>query len=279
VGTTRVLLLAGTTEAAGFAALLVGRSDVEVVASLAGRTRSPAPMPCRVRSGGLGGVEGLARELGTGGYDVLVDATHPFARAMPHHAAEAAATVGIPRLRLVRPPWRPGPDDDWHAVAGLGAAADALRDLGARRVLLTTGRLELAPFAAVAATRFVVRSIEPPDPMPLVDATVLLARGPFSVDDELALLRGHRIDTIVTRNSGGAATAAKLTAARTLGARVVMVRRPPGPPGPEVATPEAALRWIDALPALPARTSGAAPAGPAQMASEPADGTCTRFDP
>jgi precorrin-6A/cobalt-precorrin-6A reductase len=266
VGSTRVLLLAGTTEAAELAALLADRADradradVEVVASLAGRTSAPVPLPCPVRTGGFGGVDGLAHELRAGGYHRLVDATHPFAAVMPHHAAAAAAAAGIPRLRLVRPPWSPAPGDDWHDVDDLEAAAAALPALGARRVLLTTGRLELAPFARVRGTHFVLRSIEPPDPQPLADATVVLARGPFSVDGELALLRDHRIDTIVTKNSGAAATAAKLTAARTLGTRVVMVRRPPGPPGPVASTPDAALRWLDTQPdprpdpAPPART-------------------------
>ncbi len=260
----RVLLLAGTTEAAALAALLADRPDIEVMASLAGRTTTPAPLPCPVRTGGFGGADGLARELHTGGYDALVDATHPFATVMPHNAAAAATATGIPRLRLARPPWCPGAGDDWHEVADLEAAAALLPGLGARRVLLTTGRLELASFAAVPGVHFVVRSIEPADPMPLTDATVLLARGPFSVDDEVAVLRDHRIDTIVTKNSGAAATAAKLAAARTLALRVVMVRRPPQPPGPRADTSDAALRWLDTLVAelRGARAAGAVQPGP-----------------
>jgi len=249
-GPVRVLLLAGTTEAAGLATLLAARPGVEVVASLAGRTTAPAPLPCEVRIGGFGGPDGLAQALRAGGFRALVDATHPFADVMPRHAAAAAAAAGVPRLRLVRPPWRPAPGDRWHDVDDLTAAAGALARLGARRAFLTTGRLKLAAFAAVPGVHFLVRSIEPPDPMPLPAAasTVVLARGPFTVDDELALLRAHRIDTIVTRNSGGDAAAAKLAAARTLGTQVVMVRRPTPPPGPLVGTPEAALRWLDGLP-------------------------------
>jgi precorrin-6A/cobalt-precorrin-6A reductase len=249
-GPVRVLLLAGTTEAATLATLLAGQPDIEVVASLAGRTTSPAPLPCEVRTGGFGGPDGLEHALSAGRFDALVDATHPFARIMSRHAATAAAAAGVPRLRLVRPAWRPAPGDRWHDVDDLTAAAGALTTLDARRVLLTTGGLELAPFATVAGVHFVVRSIERPDPLSLPAATtVVLTRGPFTEDDELALLRAHRIDTIVTRNSGGEATAPKLAAARKLGLQVVMVRRPAPPPGPLAATPEGALRWLDGLPA------------------------------
>ena len=246
-----MLLLAGTTEAARLATLLAERPGVEVLASLAGRTRAPAALPCPVRIGGFGGVEGLVGALREGGHGALVDATHPFAAVMPQHAAAAAHEVGVPRVRLLRPPWRPQPGDDWHEVADLAGAAATVVALGARRVLLTTGRLALGAFTAVTGVHFVVRSVEPPDP-PLRGATSLLARGPFTIDGEVALLRQHRIDAVVTKNSGGGATAAKVAAARTLGLPVVMVRRPPAPAGPVVAAPEAAVRWLDSLPA-PAR--------------------------
>jgi precorrin-6A/cobalt-precorrin-6A reductase len=250
----RVLLLAGTAEATRLATLLAERPGVAVLASLAGHTRTPAALPCPVRVGGFGGVDGLVGALREGGYGAVVDATHPFAAVMPHHAAAAAEEAGVHRVRLLRPAWRPQPGDDWHEVADLAGAASTVVALGARRVLLTTGRLSLGPFAGVAGVHLVVRSIEPPDP-PLPGAISLLARGPFTVDGEVALLREHRIDAVVTKNSGGRATAAKLAAARRIGLPVVMVRRPPAPAGPVVDAPEAAVRWLDSLPtaARPAR--------------------------
>ncbi len=250
----RVLVLAGTAEAAALVARLVGADPAyEVTASLAGHTRTPAPLPCPVRTGGFGGVAGLVEALRVDGFAALVDATHPFAAVMPHHAAAAAGELGLPRVRVLRPPWVPGPDDHWIEVDDLTAAARALQDLGAGRVLLTTGRLELAPFAAVDGAHMVVRTIEPPDPLPLPSATVLLDRGPYSVPGEVALLREHAIDAVVTKNSGGEATAAKLAAAGTLGVPVVMVRRPPQPPGPLVTTVDEAEAWLADV------ASGAAP--------------------
>ncbi len=239
---TRVLLLAGTAEASQLAHLLAPEPGVEVVASFAGRTAAPAALPCHTRTGGFGGVEGLAGELRRGGYDLLVDATHPFAARMPGHAAAAAAAAGVARLRLLRPAWRPGPGDEWDDVGTLDEAALRLEEIGARRVLLTTGRHELLAFARLVDTHFVVRSIDPPGPLPLADATSIVARPPFPVDAESVLLRTHGIDALLTRNSGGGT--AKLTAARQAGVAVVMVRRPAGVGGPCASTAPEALRWI-----------------------------------
>jgi precorrin-6A/cobalt-precorrin-6A reductase len=241
-----VLLLAGTTEAAELAERLAGRAETELVVSLAGHTRSPAALPGRLRTGGFGGVDGLVAELRRSGYDRLVDATHPFADRMPGQAAAAAAIAGVARVRLLRPPWQPVPGDDWHEVADLAGAAGRLAELSARRVFLTTGRLGLSAFEGLTGTAFVARSIEAPTEELLPDLTTILARGPFTVEAERALLVEHRIDTMVTKNSGGDATAAKLTAARQLGIPVVMVQRPPAPAGPVVTTADAALRWIEA---------------------------------
>ncbi|WJV44958.1 cobalt-precorrin-6A reductase [Streptomyces flavofungini] len=236
-----VLVLGGTTEARRLAAALAARPDTRVTTSLAGRVTRPAALEGDVRVGGFGGPDGLARWLRDHGVTALVDATHPFATTISVNAAQAARTTGVPALAVRRPGWRPGPGDDWHDVASLTDAAAALPALG-RRVFLTTGRLGLAAFAPYDALHFLVRSVEPPEPPLPRDVRILLDRGPYTVESETALLREHRIDVLVTKDSGGAATAAKLTAARALSLPVVMVRRPAPPPGmPTVADVETAL--------------------------------------
>ncbi|MDH6212804.1 cobalt-precorrin-6A reductase [Streptomyces pseudovenezuelae] len=225
-----VLILGGTTEARELAAALAARPGVRVTTSLAGRVARPGVLDGEVRIGGFGGAAGLADWLREQHVDAVVDATHPFAAAITENAARAAAVTGMPAVVLRRPGWRAGPADRWHMVASLPDAADVLSGYG-RRVFLTTGRLGLAAFAGLTDRHFLVRSVEPPEP-PMPPATqVLLARGPFTVADESALLREHRIDVLVTKDSGGEATAAKLTAARELGLPVVVVRRPPLPEG------------------------------------------------
>ncbi|KUO19260.1 cobalt-precorrin-6A reductase [Streptomyces dysideae] len=239
-----VLILGGTTEARQLAAELAARPGVRVTTSLAGRVSRPGALAGDVRVGGFGGAQGLADWLRKERVDALVDATHPFAESITANAARAAAATGVPSVVLRRPGWRPEPGDRWHPVPSLDLAADLLPLLG-RRVFLTTGRLGLAAFAHLSDLHFVVRSVEPPEP-PLPPYTeVLLARGPFTVADESALLGEHRIDVLVTKDSGGEATAAKLAAARQLILPVVLVQRPPLPEGVDTVPDAAgALEWL-----------------------------------
>ncbi|MFE9448155.1 cobalt-precorrin-6A reductase [Streptomyces sp. NPDC006739] len=225
-----VLVLGGTTEARRLAARLAALPGVRVTTSLAGRVSRPGALAGEVRIGGFGGADGLTAWLREHRVDALVDATHPFAESITANAARAAAATGVPTVVLRRPGWRPAPGDRWHTVPSPAAAAQALPGLG-RRVLLTTGRLGLAAFAHLTGLHFVVRSVEPPEPPVPPDTEVILARGPFTVAGETGLLRDHRIDVLVTKDSGGEATSAKLTAARELGLPVVVVQRPPLPDG------------------------------------------------
>ncbi|MFE7193392.1 cobalt-precorrin-6A reductase [Kitasatospora sp. NPDC057541] len=242
---THVLLLGGTTEARALAAALAaGRPALRVTSSLAGRVAEPRLPAGEVRIGGFGGPDGLAAWLRAERVDALVDATHPFAAAMSRNAAEAAAATGVPLLALRRPGWAPVPGDRWFRVPSLAAAARLLPSLG-RRVLLTSGRQGIGAFAHLDGLHFVARSVDPPEPPLPASLEVLLDRGPFTLDGERAVLRENRIDVVVTKDSGGAATAPKLTAARELGLPVVVVDRPAAPAGVPVAeSVEAALDWL-----------------------------------
>jgi precorrin-6A/cobalt-precorrin-6A reductase len=239
--TGRVLILGGTGEARRLATALHDRG-IDVVSSLAGRVADPVLPPGEVRIGGFGGAAGLAAWLREERPVAVVDATHPFAAAMTAAAAEAAAATGVPLLRLQRPGWTAQPGDDWRWVDSLAEAAAAVAGFGA--VFLTTGRQGLAAFAWLTG-RCVVRSVDPPSPPLPERMTLVLARGPFTVEEELALMREHDVEVVVTKDSGGSMTAAKLTAARELGIPVVLIRRPPLPTGvPVVSTVEEALTWL-----------------------------------
>jgi len=226
----RMLLLGGTAEARSLAAALHRDPGVTVTSSLAGRVADPRLPPGRTRVGGFGGVDGLVRWLGDEHIDALIDATHPFAATMSAAAAAAAGRAGVPLLRLSRPAWRAHPGDRWNHVDSLAEAARTLPALGSR-VFLTTGRQGLSEFAHLDELWFLVRAIDPPTPPVPRAMELLLDRGPFSEETERELMLRHEIRVVVTKNSGGEATAAKLAAARRLGLPVVMVRRPPPPEG------------------------------------------------
>jgi precorrin-6A/cobalt-precorrin-6A reductase len=241
---SKILILGGSSEAAALARALAGDPRFEATLSLAGVTEHPAKSPVTVRSGGFGGVQGLADYLTEQGIGVLIDATHPFAATMKQSAVEAAARAGVPLLAIRRPPWTPGPGDNWIMVESIEAAAAALGQ-EPKRVMLTTGRKELGPFKAADQHLYVLRSVEPPEPGALPPhVEVITARGPFAYGDEVKLLRAHDIELLVTKNSGGTATAAKLAAARALDLPVVMVGRPEVPDAQGVETVEEAVTWL-----------------------------------
>ena len=236
-----VAILGGTGEARELAGQLATRPDLRVISTLAGRVRDPRLPDGEVRVGGFGGSAGLAEWLRAEGVTAVVDATHPFAERISASAAEAARLAGVPILLLRRPGWTPGPGDDWRYVADLASAAAMLPG---ERVFLTTGRQGLAAFAG-SPLWFLVRCVDPPEPPLPQRMELVLSRGPYTVDGELSLMRGHRVDVLVTKDSGGDLTVAKLTAARELGVPVVVVRRPPPPDVPAVATVVEAVSWLD----------------------------------
>ncbi|RFD20012.1 cobalt-precorrin-6A reductase [Komagataeibacter melaceti] len=244
----RVLVLGGTTEARTLYGLLERQvARFQVTVSLAGATRAPVLPALEVRIGGFGGVEGLREWLVAQRIDAVVDATHPFAVRMSGNAVQACAQAGVSLLRVERPGWTPVAGDRWTIVPDMAAAARALGTTP-RRVLLTVGRKDLLPFHDAGHHDWLLRSVDRPDDSLLPPgARVLQARGPFDEAAEEALLRTERIGVIVTKNSGGSATAGKLAAARALGVEVIMVARPPVASAAVVPDAPAAMAWLERL--------------------------------
>jgi precorrin-6A/cobalt-precorrin-6A reductase len=199
-----------------------------------------------VRIGGFGGPDGLAAWLAEHAIGAVVDATHPFAERISASARMATARGRPPLLRLERPGWEAGPGDDWHWVDDLPAAAARLPALGARRVFLTTGRQGLAAFSGDADRWFLVRCVDPPEVALPPHHTLLLDRGPYTTAGELALIDAHALDVVVTKDSGGPLTEAKLEAARRRGLPVVVVRRPAAADVATVRSVPEAVAWVAA---------------------------------
>jgi len=242
----RVLILGGTQEAYELAERLVDVAGLEIISSLAGRTRAPRLPKGRVRSGGFGGTDGLARYLRDESIAYLINATHPFADQISAHAVAAASMAEVPLLRLLRPVWEPQAEDRWIAARDTAEAAELCRREGGR-ILLTVGSGELEAFAGIRNAHFVVRMVDVPDIVPLHDYSTIAARGPFSLADEQALLTEQHVNLLVAKNSGGDATYAKIEAARRLGLPVVMIDRPQialEPRSLVVASVEDAATWL-----------------------------------
>jgi precorrin-6A/cobalt-precorrin-6A reductase len=241
----RVLILGGTAEASGLAHLLAADPRFETTLSLAGRTSKPRTQPVRTRIGGFGGANGLAAWLAQKAIEAVIDATHPYADQISSNAVTACERLGIPLATILRPAWGPEPGDQWLAVANAEAAAEALGP-DPRRVFLSLGRLELGAFASSPHHHYIARMIDAPVGVALPrDVSLIFERGPFDEPAETALLMSEKIDVLVSKNSGGAATYPKIAAARKLGIAVVMIARPHKSHGHVVDNAGAAARWLE----------------------------------
>ena len=243
----RVLILGGTRDAVDLAGAAAALDGTEIVYSLAGVTREPNLPGCQVRTGGFGGPEGLRKYIQSTRIDAVVDATHPFAAEIAANALAACRQTGVPRLKFLRQPWQPGPDDDWIEAASTSDAAAYLADHPGT-AFLTIGGRELAAFAGLPNCRFVVRYIHPPKGgVRLENCAVVVDRGPFDASGESGLMRTRGVQYLITKNSGGEGAAAKLGAARSLGIPVIMIARPAPPEGKIAGTEAEAIAWLQSL--------------------------------
>ncbi|MBX2856122.1 MAG: cobalt-precorrin-6A reductase [Rhodobacteraceae bacterium] len=246
-----VLLLAGTLEAREFAEKVMSRVDlrarIRLVASLAGVTAAPAPLPCDTRVGGFGGAEAMAKWLRAEQVAAVIDATHPFAAAVTHNAVSAAEAAEVPFLRLERPPWNKPEGARWREVASHQKAAEA-PPAGAR-VLLTTGARTLAPYAAREDVWWGLRVMDQtalPSPRPFAQGAMIENRPGASISEETALMQAHGVTHLITKNAGGAGARAKVDAAAALGLETILIRRPEPPPNTAVVGDvAAALAWLE----------------------------------
>ncbi|MCW8915172.1 MAG: cobalt-precorrin-6A reductase [Magnetovibrio sp.] len=243
-----ILILGGTGDSIKlYKAIQKQMPDLKVVLSEAGITHKKNKIKKNIRVGGFGGVTGLIEHLETAQIDAVIDATHPFAAQITAHAVEACTKLKLPRLRLDRPQWIVPSETDVMFVPDAEAAARIVARTSSS-AFLTIGRKTLSAFDQISGVKLLVRLIEvPPEPLKLENCTIVTGRPPFSLAAEEALMRAHRIDTLVSKASGGEATRAKIDAAAKVGARIILIRRPPAPDGDHVFSIDEAVNWVKAL--------------------------------
>ena len=223
--TVNLLILAGTIEASQLAQA-VATKGYRACLSYAGRVERPKAQPIEKRIGGFGGVQGLFAYLREEQITHVIDATHPFATQMSENAVLACAKAGVPMLALTRHPWRPETTDRWHSVPDIPAAASAL-PAQKQNIMLAIGRMHLDLFAAQSQHHYVLRLVDPPaQTLALPDSTIIVSRGPFSKEQDIALMREHEVEMVVSKNAGGRGAYAKIEAARQLSLPVIMIERP-----------------------------------------------------
>lgn len=240
----RVLLLGGTSEAASLAQRLADEKSIAAILSLAGRTANPVAGPLPVRVGGFGGVAGLSDYLTRETIDLVIDATHPFAARMSANAIAATTATGIPLLAIERSPWTRANGDDWTEYDSIDAAISGLPTTP-QNVFSALGRQAIPALSKAPQHRYLIRVVDASDPPAnLAGAIIIAARGPFRTEDDIELLSRHRISHVLAKNAGGDAAYPKIEAARKLGIKVHMVRRPAIASRPTVASVDDALAWI-----------------------------------
>ncbi len=241
----KILLLAGTGEANQLATALSDAGH-DVIASLAGVTRTPRSLKCATRIGGFGGETGFSAWLDEHQPDLVLDATHPFAHRITERTARICRRRALNYVQLLRAPWTADPNKRQVEVANV-AEARVLVPRGSR-VFLATGRQTLMEFSDFSDCELICRQIDPPDqPFPFENGRYLIGRPPFSVEDEKALFALLAIDVLIVKNAGGAASYSKIEAAAELDLPVILLARPAQPDARRVSDVDGALAWVAQL--------------------------------
>jgi precorrin-6A/cobalt-precorrin-6A reductase len=237
-----LLLLAGTGEARRIACGLTD-TGIKVIASLAGATRHPEPLPIPTRVGGFGGEDHFRTYLAAKNISAVLDATHPFASQITDRTARVCAEIGLPYAQVLRPEWEPQSGDRWIPI---DAPEDAARHIPMEAVVfLAIGRQTLEAYRNLEGRRILARMVDPPRaPFPFEGGEFILGRPPFGQDHEVSLFKSLGVTHLVAKNAGGQGGRAKLDAARALGLPVLMLAHPTMPDGVKLTTVQEALSWV-----------------------------------
>lgn len=238
-----ILILGGTSEARDLS-ILVRKENIKAVISYAGVVKKIAKQPLPKRTGGFGGADGLAEYIINEKITHLIDATHPFANTISENAILAAKKTGVLFTTLERDPWEPEAGDHWTTVKTIESAINLLNG-PPERVFLAIGRQEIKGFFRNRHHFYLLRMIEDtPINFEIPDFEVIHDKGPFKYEADKQILLKYNITKIISKNSGGSGSRAKIEAARDLNIPVIMIERPSVSPRSIFNNPDEVLKWI-----------------------------------
>jgi precorrin-6A/cobalt-precorrin-6A reductase len=241
----RLLLLAGMPEAVQIAGALAREHRVSAVASLPRAVRAPVPLGIATRIGGWGGEPQFREWLKRERVHAILDVAHPFDGRISDRASRAADDLGLDYIRFQRPPWKPGPEDNWTFLNDCAEVGQKVPE-GATLLLDTGGRG--ADRMGHLSHRIVHCRLDARLTPPMLpngsDWHYHIGRAPYNAESETMLYRRLGLEWIVLLNVGGSEDGPKLEAARRLGLRLGLVRRPPQPEAPRAETVSEVMRWV-----------------------------------
>ncbi|RKZ88167.1 MAG: precorrin-6A reductase [Candidatus Parabeggiatoa sp. nov. 1] len=230
-----ILLLGGTSDSAPLAEALAQRGYQVLVSTATETELNVGQHPAIQRRCGVLDKAAMITLIQEKSVQAIVDATHPYAALVRATASDIAEQLELPYFSFVRPTSVSNSEKSLHFAPDHQAAAQ-LAVTYQRPILLTIGVKNLWPYVTSAGAVQVplIARVLPTDSSHqagraagLSDKNIILARGPFSVADNRAIIRRFNIGVLVTKDGGAAGgVPEKLEAAQTEGCEVIVVQRP-----------------------------------------------------
>ena len=231
-----ILIFAGTTEGRRLSEALAGTGIAHTicVATEYGEIVLKEHSLVHVHRGRMNREE-MQEYLESDAFDIVVDATHPYAEAVTENIKAAVATAqnsaNILYIRLKRDTMSQEEGTGVSYFADNSSCAKALERIEGN-ILLTTGSKELAVYcqSGTLKDRLYVRVLPGMESLKICmeqgiqGKQIVALQGPFSEELNEAILRQYKIRCMVTKKSGRAGGyEEKLAAARNVGIPVFVV--------------------------------------------------------
>ena len=246
-----ILLIGGTSDTAPIATGLANAGFRILVSTATDIPLDTGSHPRIARRCGFLDASGWSALIREHGFELVVDAAHPFATGVHALIRQEASKAGVPCIAYERPAGGYAGKTGVIRTTGHDKAAAIACRLG-KPILLTTGTKDLLPYVRESRRTgafLIVRVLPHP---PSIEAClvagiprhcIVAARGPFSVTDNREIIRRFGAGVLITKDSGpSGGVPEKMLAARRESCIIVLIERPQPATG---ATFDSIPRLID----------------------------------